>query len=98
MENLINTFIRNGGNRYFLITNVTSAFVTLEEYNGAGATDTYRRIPTVTFQALWKRKNYVTVRFALDTTGRWSERARDWEVERSIGAHRFMVKNHMPLF
>jgi hypothetical protein len=86
------TFLRNGGNRYFMVTDINEQSISFEEYNGNGPTGKTTSMGTTTFNALFKNKNYTVVKFYFSRIEkRWKEK-RDIIVDRMIGANRYLVK------
>ncbi len=86
------TFLRNGGNRYFMVTEYTDTTVTLQEYTAYGPTESYRSFNRATFDSLYKLRNFTIVRYIYSIKqNRWIER-RDIVANRSLGLERYMVR------
>ena len=86
------TFLRNGGNRYFMVTLYNDSTVTLQEYNGNGPLDSYRNFSRSTFDGLYRMRNFTVVRYLYSRKqNRWIER-RDIVANKSLGLERYMVK------
>ena len=86
------TFLRNGGNRHFMITEITDSKVTMEAYNADGPTGKALSLNRSTFDGLYRLKNYEVVRFAYSIKeNRWKEK-RDLIADTMIGANRCMIK------
>lgn len=92
----IGTFLKNGGNRYFCVTAMTATSITFEEYNGNGATGKHSTMGLTVFNALYKNKNFIVVRYVYSLSkSRWIEKG-DRVAESIIGANRFLVKQGVP--
>lgn len=94
----IGTKLRNGGNRYFNVDNITETTVTLREYNVDGPTERVLNIEMNSFKGLYRMKNYAIVNyFQSIKTNRWMER-KDVALNRSLGLERYMVKQTIDIF
>jgi len=95
MKNLTITsgqFLRNGGNRLFLIKSMDAKSVILEEYTANGGTERFVKFSYEIFVKLWKNKNWTEIKFNQnEVTGKWSEKT-DRGISRQIGSERFLVK------
>ena len=86
------TFLRNGGNRYFMVTLYSAETVQLEEYNTDGSTGSFRNMSRNSFDGLVRMRNYTIVKYFKSLkTGRWMER-QDYAAVRQLGLERYMVK------
>ena len=86
-------FLKNGYNRYFLISSMDSVQTVLAEYNGHGPTGKTSVMSTSTFNNLYRLKNYMTVRFYFSKVNqRWMEKTDEMVGIKSIGGTRFLVK------
>ncbi len=86
------TFLRNGGNRHFLVTAFNDSQVSMEEYNGNGPTGKVLSMNRSSFDGLYRLKNFEVVKFYFSVSeNRWREK-RDIIADGMIGAGRYMVK------
>ena len=93
MENIsTGTFLRNGGNRYYLVTLYNESTVQLQEYNGNGPLDSYRSLSRTIFDQLYRLRNYTIVRYIYSLKQeRWIER-RDIVANRSLQLERYLIR------
>ena len=88
------TFLKNGGNRYFMVTEITESSIAFLEYTAHGATTNRSRMNRTVFEALYKNKNYAIVKFIYSLKQeRWIEKT-DRILDRSIGANRYLIKQY----
>jgi hypothetical protein len=86
-------FLKNGYNRYFLISQMDADQTVLAEYNGHGPTGKCSVMSTATFHKLYRLKNFMAVRFFYSKVNqRWMEKTDEMVGIKSIGGTRFLVK------
>jgi hypothetical protein len=86
------TFLRNGGNRYFMVTLYNDSTVSLQEYNADGPMESNRSMSRTIFDQLYRLRNFTIVRYIYSLKQeRWIER-RDIVANKSLGLERYLVK------
>jgi hypothetical protein len=86
------TFLKNGANRYFLVTEITETRVSLQEHTYSGPSDKTLRMARNVFDGLYRNRNYAVVKYAYSsTTSRWEELT-DRALDRKYSTSRYLIK------
>lgn len=89
----IGTTLRNGGNRYFLLSSRNSIQTVLQVLSAAGPTGQRLVFSNSTFDRLWALRNWTTCRWVYDAaTDRWSEPLAEAMGIQSTGGNRLLLK------